>query len=75
VLGALGVSADGSTIVGTGIHDGGNEGWAATIERPAPIPAASEWGVVVMTLLVVTAGTLLLAHSRTQFRRLPEPPH
>ncbi len=32
---------------------------------PDPIPAVSEWGIVVMALLVLTAGTLVLARRRS----------
>ncbi len=32
------------------------------------IPTVSEWGLVVMTLLVLTAGTLVLARARAQWK-------
>ena len=29
---------------------------------PGPVPAVSEWGLIVMALLALTAGTILFAH-------------
>jgi cysteine-rich repeat protein len=44
------------------------DGWDCTGEpsvcMPSGIPTVSEWGMVVMTLLVLTAGTLVLAGRR-----------
>ncbi len=36
----------------------------AEVSEQAPVPAVSEWGVVTMALLVLTAGTVLLARRR-----------
>jgi hypothetical protein len=37
---------------------------SAMCESPAAIPTVSEWGLIVMTLLVLTAGTVLLGRRR-----------
>ncbi len=36
----------------------------ALVSEQAPVPAVSEWGIVTMTLLVLTAGTVVLARRR-----------
>ena len=44
------------------------DGWNCTGEpsvcTPAGIPTVSEWGLIVMSLLVLTAGTLVYARRR-----------
>ncbi len=37
----------------------------ATLAPPPPIPAVSEWGLIVLLLLVVTVGTLVFARGRS----------
>ena len=41
----------------------------AACQPAEPIPALSEWGLVAMTLLVLTAGTLVYARPRPDLRR------
>ena len=37
-----------------------------TVVEPVEIPAASDWGLVALTLLVMTAGTVVLLRGRTR---------
>jgi len=39
--------------------DGARMGYVIEYDASAPVPAIGEWGLVAMTLLVLTAGTLL----------------
>lgn len=42
----------------------GDEDSFEEIEEPAPIPTVSQWGLIVMTLLLLTGGTILLGRRR-----------
>ena len=47
-------------VVGWGINPNGDpEGWVASFDPNASVPAATTWGLVVMALLLATAGTLI----------------
>lgn len=46
-----------------------------TWPEPPPVPAVSEWGLIVMTLLVITAGTVVLISRRAGIAQLTEPLH
>ncbi len=39
--------------------------WADMGLPPPPIPTVSEWGVAIMTLLILSAATVVLIHRRT----------
>lgn len=45
---------------------GGTQSFQCDLGPCATIPTVSEWGMIVMTLLALTAGTLLFARARTQ---------
>jgi probable HAF family extracellular repeat protein len=68
-----GLSTDGRVIIGDGTNPSGDtEAWRIVLPCDAhiegclgpAIPAVSEWGIVAMTLLVLTAGSLVLARRR-----------
>jgi probable HAF family extracellular repeat protein len=73
---AAGISADGLTIVGggayilttmgVGTYQGNQQGWIARIEPTSPpsVPTLSEWGLIVMMLLLLTAGIIALVFQR-----------
>ena len=50
-----------SLYVGTGNNTDGCEVWRSSVE---PIPTVSEWGLIVMTLLLVTLGTIVFGPRR-----------
>ena len=52
-------------IVGAGTVQGARRAFLMTpIPAPERIPAVSEWGAIVMTLLLVTTGTIAIAWCR-----------
>ena len=46
------------------LGDGDGDGVDDACEGPPPIPTVSAWGVVNMTLLVLTAGTVMFRRQR-----------
>jgi len=56
----------------SGTHQGGcSVCTGAPGECPAPIPTVSEWGLAAMTLLVLTAGTIILRRRMNNLERQP----
>ena len=58
-------------VVAVGAPDNGFGSGSAYVfdvreEQGVPIPTVSEWGLIVMTLLLLTTGTLLHARARAQ---------
>jgi probable HAF family extracellular repeat protein len=60
---------DAGQIVGVGTIDGLRHAFLMT---PVPIPTLSAWGMVVLTVLVVTAGTIVIARRRERGRGCSE---
>ena len=57
----------------SGTHQGGcSVCTGAPGECPAPIPTVSEWGTAAMTLLVLTAGTVILRRRKDNLEQQPE---
>jgi len=52
------------TMTGSQLEDINTGFRVARVNVQAPIPAVSDWGMVVLTLVVLTAGTLALARRR-----------
>ncbi len=57
---ATDVDGDGDTDVLSASFIDDKVAWYENTSPPPPIPAVSDWGMVVLTLLVVTGGALLL---------------
>jgi len=65
--GSFGTNVDGLHVAGRSYNDPADENSIAGFriaEAPGPIPTLSEWGLVAMALLVLTAGTLVWARRR-----------
>jgi probable HAF family extracellular repeat protein len=66
---ALGVSADGVTVVGRGTNPSSDtEAWVATLGPPIPVPATSVWGLAIAGVAAV-AGAAVAVLARSDKRR------